>query len=125
LSFKELKKGKFIEANTYEKATLMNTMLTDIPDRLWVFCKRLNPDVERKVIKPNGFFSGTFVFEYVSKDFKIKITRKLDSWQGIFKAELPESYKIIVDVKSNSYKVSDKIRNFLKSITKDRESIFR
>ena len=142
LSFKELKKGNFIEASKSEKNNLMTTMLTDIPEKLWDFCNKLSPNVQRKVIKPNGFTSGTFIFEYISNNFKIKITRKLISWQkwllstfyNALKgnvnlqdnyAELPTNYKIIIDVKTKSDEISNKIKNFLKDRSKDRKSIIK
>ena len=117
LSFNELKKGNFIEANILEKGTLMTTMLTDIPENLWNYCHEKWPNVQRRVIKTNGFFSGTFIFEYFTNDFTITITRKLRRPYMLlfffFYAEIPSSYEILIELKTASSNVIDDVNKYL------------
>jgi len=126
LSYKQLKQGNFVEATPGEARTLMTSMLTDIPTKLWAFCQKLTTDVQRKVIKPNSFTSATLVIEYASNDFSIQIKRKLKSPFIVIlfpsHAELPTSYNIAVQVSTSSTETGEKIKAFLQEITQGRLS---
>ena len=124
LSYKEVKKGNFVEATPSEARTLMTTMLTDIPTELWTFCQKISTGVQRKIIKPNGFMSGTLVIEYSSGEFQIEIKRKLKSSFIVLlfpsHAELPTSYNVEVQVNAQAVEVAEKIKEFLQEITQGR-----
>ncbi len=126
LSYKQLKKGNFLEATPAETSTLMTSMLTDIPTKSWFFCQELTDKVQRKVVKPNSFISATLIIEYWADDFRIQIKRKLKSPFIVIlfpsHAELPTSYHIEVTVNTPSVQVAEKIKAFLQEITQGRRT---
>ena len=126
LSYKQLKQGNFVEATSAEARTLMTSMLTDIPTKLWTFCQKLAIDPQRKVVKSNSFTSATLIIEYSAKDFQVQIKRKLKSSFIVIlfpsHAELPTSYHIEVMVNTPSAEIAEKIKAFLQEITQGRRS---
>ncbi|EAY27407.1 hypothetical protein [Microscilla marina] len=129
LSFAELKKGNFVVAQPSEKFSLATTMVTDIPDKLWDFCQSISAQVQRKVIKPNGYTLTTFVFAYQAPEFDIQITRKLkDSFYILWLpnyAESPENYQIEIEVSTESSEIASKIQDFLLKVTQDKNAHIR
>lgn len=97
LGFKAFKEGRFEPASRGEMGTLMTTMLSGVATRLWDRCQEIDPAVERRVIKPNGFFSGTFIIAYEGEGFAIEITRRLRTALYLLipgLTERPSSYEV-------------------------------
>jgi hypothetical protein len=124
LSFSAFKEGQFEPASKPERASFMTTMLTDVATALWSECQKVDDQVQRRVIQPNGFSSASFVIEYEAASFRIEIHRDIRSFWFIVipgLAERPASYKVTMKIRTSTPEVGEQFVAFLRGVCADRK----
>ncbi len=123
LDYKAFKNGHFILASEAGSKPFMTTMLTGVASKLWKELEKNFSNVQRKVIRPNGFFSASFIIEYFNAQFAINIERKFIKglWlllPGI--AESPASYKVIIRIQASEKQIHEKLSELVNLICQNR-----
>ncbi len=100
LSFKELKKGKFVEASQKEIDNYKNVMLLGTGTFLYDYLNDKYPDFQPTVIKPSGMSTLVFIITYKFNDGEILLLRFMDNrkkiWKDIYSVENAKNYSLLI-----------------------------
>lgn len=123
MSFRQFKKGKFVEASEREKRTLMTTMLLGSGTLLYNYFLKEYPDFSPVVLQPNGFTRSSFKIKYVLGHGEIFVMRLMHGLasSGAMAAEDPKNYALVYAFDFDDEKEMTDIKNTLIQILEENE----
>ena len=120
LSFKELKKGNFIDASPKEIDNYKNVMLLGTGTFLYDYLSNQYPDFEPFVIKPSGISTVVFIITYKFKDGELLLLRFMDNKKMLkekYAAENAKNYSLLIcfnfENEFKKQKLKSKIKEYL------------